>query len=457
MKKLIQSVGPAIIVAAVVLGPGSILTSSKVGATVGLAGLPVVIGAVILMIAMVALAARLGAVYEGSIGDELAKRVGRPVTVTVGLILFVLIALFQSSNNIALIGGIEPLFADQPIEVNSLGTSGEVGAAATKKEQVFGPVVRSAILVCFNGLIILSLYLLPNLYQSVENLMKLLIGLMTVAFLINFFVVFASRRAFEPVANDAPFAWIPLLGMIGTTFSVAGAFYQAYLVKEKGWGIGEIRRGLFDSVISISVLGFVTSIILLSSWRVFCGRPGPTELGSVGDIAMQLEPLFGPSAKIVFCVGILAGAISSFLVNALIGGTVLSDTLGKGSKLTDRWPLYLTTLALMVGGAVAIASLAREGSTVHLITLAQALTVLGVPALALALIYLGTRPELKGQRRVPRTILVFAIIGLAVSCGVAVLTATKVYQNLKPSQPAAVSCRQVMSQSPVARWRQAGC
>jgi Mn2+/Fe2+ NRAMP family transporter len=348
------------------------------------------------------------------------------------------------------------LFADPPVAVSELETAGEVGASALQKEQVFGPVVRSAILLGFNGLIILSLYLLPNLYQSVESLMKLLIGLMTVAFLVNFFVVFASRRSFEPVANDAPFEWIPLLGMIGTTFSVAGAFYQAYLVKEKGWGVGEIRRGLFDSVISISVLGFVTAVILLTSWRVFFGRPGPTELTSVGNVAMQLEPLFGSSAKIVFCVGILAGAVSSFLVNALIGGTVLSDTLGKGSKLTDRWPLHLTTLALAVGGAVAIASLANEGSTVHLITLAQALTVLGVPALALALIYLGTRKELTGQRKVPRPILVLAVIGLVVSCGVAVLTATKVYQKINPSQPAAVSCRQVLSPSPAFGWRQAG-
>ena len=60
MKRLLKSIGPAIIVAAVVLGPGSILTSSKVGATFGMMGVPVVLVAAILMIAMVALSARLG-------------------------------------------------------------------------------------------------------------------------------------------------------------------------------------------------------------------------------------------------------------------------------------------------------------------------------------------------------------------------------------------------------------
>ena len=32
-------------------------------------------------------------------------------------------------------------------------------------------------------------------------------------------------------------------GMIATTFSVAGAMYQAYLVKEKGWTLEKIRAG----------------------------------------------------------------------------------------------------------------------------------------------------------------------------------------------------------------------
>ena len=408
MKKFLSSFGPAIIVAAVVLGPGSILTSSKVGATLGLIGVPVVFFAAVLMIAMVALSARLGAVYDGSIGDELAKRVGRPLTVVIGLVLFVLIALFQSSNNIALVGGLEPMLGDGLLSVGA----------------------RTSILVAVNLLVIGSLYYLRDLYTSVERFMKLLIGLTTVAFLVNFAVVLTTDRPSVPLARPSEFDWLPLLGMIGTTFSVAGAFYQSYLVKEKGWGMSDLRRGLMDSVIGISVLGLVTAVILTTSWRVFYGTPTAGSLDSVGDVAIQLEPLFGPAAKIVFCVGILAGALSSFLVNALIGGTVLSDTLGKGARLTDRWPIHLTTVALLVGASVAIVSLIMEGSTVHLITLAQALTVLGIPGLALALIFLGTREELTGERRIPRPILIVAGIGLIVSCVLAILTARKVYQKL---------------------------
>lgn len=417
MKNVFKSIGPAIIVAAVVLGPGSILTSSKVGATFGILGLPVIVGATVLMIAMVALAARLGAVYERSLCDELAARLGRPVAVAIGLTLFVLVAFFQSSNNIALIGGIEPLFGDEPL----------------------GFTARCSILVIANLLIIGVLYLLRDLYRSVESLMKLLMAMMTVAFLLNFVVIFSKSRTYEPIAPTSDLDWLPLLGMIGTTFSVGGAFYQAYLVKEKGWGPSDVREAFADSVLSITLLGGVTTMILLTSWRVFYGHPNPVELSSVGDVARQLQPLFGSAAKVIFCLGILAGALSSFLVNALIGGTVMSDSIGKGATLRDKWPLHLTAIALLVGMSVAIASLAKEGSTVHLIMIAQALTVLGIPALAAALIYLGTRKELQGERRISRRIIALAVIGFCVSCVLAAMTAVKVYDKLNPPSSAAQS------------------
>lgn len=410
MKNIFKSVGPAIIVAAVVLGPGSILTSSKVGSTFGLIGFPVVVVAAVLMIAMVALSARLGAVYEHSPCTELAARLGRPVSALIGFTLFTLVALFQSSNNIALIGGIEPLFGDGELSFE----------------------MRSAVLILANVLIIAFLYLMRNLYKSVESLMKILMGMMTAAFLFNFAVIFSKPRTYEPVVNQESLDWLPLLGMIGTTFSVGGAFYQAYLVKEKGWGLGDVKEALTDSILSIAMLGGVTSVILLTSWRIFYGHPEPVVLASVGDVAKQLEPLFGSSAKVIFCSGILAGALSSFLVNAMIGGTVMSDSIGKGSRLQDGWPLHMTAVALLIGMGVAIASFRSAGSTVGLITIAQALTVLGIPALAAALIYLGTRPELQGERRVPRTIIALAIVGFCVSCVLAGMTASNVYKKLNP-------------------------
>jgi len=401
------------VVAAVVLGPGSILTSSKVGAGFGSLGIPVVIAAAIMMIGMVALAARIGVSYQGSACDELAARLGRPLAVVVGIILFLVVALFQSSNNIAMVAGLSPLI-EMMNGGKAVGTTGQMW-----------------MLLLFNGILIAILYLMRELYQSVEKLMKFLIGVMVVAFLFNFLVVYLTPRSFEFVTPKNQGDLIALLALIGTTFSVGGAFYQSYLVKEKGWGITDAKRGLTDTVVSISVLGLVTVVILLTSMRVFYGRPDQLELTSVDQVARQLEPLFGSWATVIFSLGIVAAAFSSFLVNAMIGGTVMSDSLGKGSRLSGGWPIHLTSVALLTGMGVAMVSLSQSGSTVTLITFAQALTVVGNPALGATLLYLGTRPELTGARRIPRWILALATVGFFVSCVVAVRTAMAVWAKIQ--------------------------
>lgn len=414
MKRLLQSIGPAIIVAAIVLGPGSILTSSKVGAQFGTAALPVIAAATLLMIAMVALAARIGVVYDASPCDELARRLGRPWAIVVGLILFGLVAIFQYSNNVAIVSGLAPLF-EKP---------------GGSRSPIFEGATPAMVLVAFNGFVIFCLFRLRHLYGSIERLMKILIGLMVLAFCINFVVVWLRPRDYTPVATQNPTDIIALLGMIGTTFSVGGAFYQAYLVKEKGWGLKDAQRGLLDSILSISILGIITAMILLTATRVFYGRPEPVTLGNVGDVARQLEPLFGSWAKVIFCLGIFAGALSSFLVNALIGGTVMADALGKGWRLNSRWTLGLTTAALLSGLVIALINLQNPENTVNLITFAQALTVLGLPALALTLLYLGSRPDLTGERQVPRWILALALIGFLVACYLATRTAGVVLGKL---------------------------
>ena len=411
LKQLFSSFGPAIIVAAIVLGPGSILTSSKVGAQYGYPAVTAIILAVILMIAMVALSARIGVIYDDSPCDQLARRLGRPVSVIVGAILFALVAIFQYSNNVAIISGLAPLFDSEDFSLT---------AGAT-------PAI---ILVSFNAVVIVCFYRMRHLYDSIESLMKWLIGLMVVAFLINFLVVFSSPRGYVPISSKQEPDVIVLLGLMGTTFSVGGAFYQAYLVKEKGWKLPDAQRGLFDSVISISVVGVVSIVILMTAARVFHGRPDPVVLSGVGDVAMQLQPLFGRWAKVIFCLGIFAGAFSSFLVNALVGGTVLSDSLGKGSRLGEGWTLSLTTVALLCGLIVALFNLSDAASTVNLITFAQALTVLGLPALALALLYLGTRPDLTGERKVPRWIISLGWVGFIVALALAVRTSVAVLEKL---------------------------
>lgn len=412
LKELIGKIGPTIIVAAVVLGPGSILTSSRVGADFGFPAWFVLALSTFLMIGMVALAARLGVTYQRSLCEELAARLGRGASLFVGLVLFLVVALFQSSNNLAIIAGLEPLVED-------------VGDGSL----LAGTGSRVTVLVVINLFVAFCLFRVRSLYSQIERLMKILVLVMICAFTGNLIVVLFGALGSESIqsSTNEKRDLIPLLGMIGTTFSIGGAFYQGYLVREKGWTLADWKRGLGDSIFGICVLGAVTSFILITSALTFHGRADAIELKSVGDVARQLEPLFGKGAKVIFSFGIMAGAFSSFLINAVIGGTILSDSLGKGWRLSDAMPRVLTCLAMVIGMGVASWSLSGASGTVTLITVAQALTVLGLPMLAAALLYLGTRKELVGEKKIPGWILGTCWLGFVVACVLAVKTALTVW------------------------------
>ena len=56
----------------------------------------------------------------------------------------------------------------------------------------------------------------------------------------------------------------------------------------------------------------------------------------------QLTPLFGEKGRIIFCMGLFSAAFSSFIVNSMIGGFLLSDSLKLGSKPDQKWPKIFT-------------------------------------------------------------------------------------------------------------------
>ena len=396
------------IVAAVVCGPGSILTSSKIGAQLGYRAVWVLVAACFLMVAMVSLATRVGVTFKKTPCGEIADRLGRPVAAIVGIVMFLIIAAFQSSNNIAIAAALEAFDID-------LSTGLEV-----------------MILLLVNVLVIIFLYSSRKLYSVIELSMKILVLLMVVAFMAN--CIMAKPSLLGAVKGLVPTlpgenGWL-LVALIGTTFSVAAAFYQAYLVREKQWTSDDRRAGMMDSVLGIATLGFISLVIMMTNAAIFYGKENAPELKSAVDVAVQLKPLFGVWAQVVFGIGIFAGAISSFLVNALIGGHILADGLGLGDRIASKWTRHFTTLALLTGMVVGVLSISTGLSRVTMIVIAQALTVVGVPALALALIYLGVLKHRENRQAVPRWILAAATAGLITTSLIAARTVHTIIETV---------------------------
>ncbi len=395
-----RSVGPGLITACVVFGPGSLLISSNMGATHGYELLWLLVLTGVLMGTYVTTAARVGVVGGATPCTLIASRLGRPAAAIVGVNLCLICTAFQFSNNLAVAAAFDTLGVAQ-----LFGDSQQM-SQHTKN------LINTGMLLAFNAIIITFVFSLRQMYRVLERAMKIMVVVILVCFVVNLFVVRPNLIGVlggiiphwpeglplrPPSRNEAGITdpMVLVASLLGTTFSVAGAFYQGNLVHEKGWTIKEYRQGVGDSIAGVVVLTGVSAMIMITSATVLVGKPAD----DISVLALQLRPLLGPAAHTLFCVGLLAVAMNPFVINAMIGGSILADGLGRPARLSDPWSRRLTVMVLLVGMAVAMIVLHTPVKKVDAIIFGQALTVIGNPLMAASILYLANQRDIMRDKR----------------------------------------------------------
>ena len=384
-----RSIGPALITACVVFGPGSLVISSNVGATYGYELLWLLALAGLVMGAYMTMSARTGVTAGATHFTTLAREVNRPFAALLGVVLCLTCAAFQFSNNLAI-----ALVA---------------GAFAPEGHTL---TVQIAVMGALNLVLVVFLFKATHVFKTIERIMKVMVGVVLVSFLFNLFVArpdwLGALKGLVPSIPEKLSLGIPeivdgaisdplvlIASLLGTTFSVAAAFFQGNLVREKNWNVEDYYRGIGDSVAGVFVLTLVSAIIMTTAATVIFGRPAD----NMATLALTLGPLLGPVAFYVFCIGLAPIALNPFLINAMIGGTALADGLGLSGKLSDRWPRILTVGVLLVGFLVAVFGLWSRTAPVNLMIAGQAMTVIGNPLMAGTLLWLANRRNVMGERR----------------------------------------------------------
>ncbi|MEO8494828.1 MAG: divalent metal cation transporter [Planctomycetota bacterium] len=430
-----QRIGPGIITACVVIGPGSILSSSAVGAKNGFALSWVVILAVAFMMVYMMLGARLGVAASQSPATLLTERVGRWLAALIGICVFFISATFQFGNNL----GVYSAFMEYEEYITKV------------------PFLQvDYLLVLFNALAIFFVFGFRDLYRALERLMMVFVAIMLVSFAVN--LLFAKPdpveffAGFIPVLgtivsgqNPADLLDISLLALVGTTFVITAAYNQAYLVQQKGWGKADLKDGLLDARIGSIIMGLITIMLMSTAAAALRGNT----LTDVRDVAAGLRPAFGAWGHSLFCLGLFAAAYSSFLVNSMIGGFILADGLGLGSKPSDFAPKLFTTLVLLTGMVMALLILKAGFNRVPAIIVAQAVTVVAAPLVAGALWWLTNQADIMGTDRNSRTVNVLAGLGFMLLLAMAAVTACKsipdkVKELRKPKAQSAVPAFDVL-------------
>lgn len=387
IKKGLKSIGPGFIIAAVVLGPGSITVASRIGSEHGYAFLWVIVLAAISMMAYTAMGARFGVVNKRSILQTITDQYGRWFAVLIGISAFFSASSFQFGNNLGIGIGMREI---------------------TGVDERVWPIV-------FTALAIILIFFAKDLYKVIEKLMLVMVMIIIISFIFNLILtkpeVVPLVKGFVPHIFEIENLDI-IAALVATTFALQAALYQSYLVQDKGWKLESLKKSLGDSYMGILMLSLISILVIITSAAAL--RPHGIIVNSAADMAMQLESLFGSSAKIVFSLGLCAAAFSSLMVNSVIGGGLLSDGLGLGRSMNEKMPKVFTISILVLGMLIAVFF---RGNVIYALIMAQASTIFAVPLIAIGLYLVLNNKKIMGKYRnnkVQNSLAIFGFILISI-------------------------------------------
>ena len=282
-------VGPAFLVTAAFIGPGTVITASIAGANYGFALLWALLFAVIASLILQEMTARLGIVTQQGLGENIRQACKAPLLRYLAIVL-VLSAIvvgnsaYQSGNISGASLGLASIFASAAVEIPFAET----------------------VLPIFIGVIAFCL-LISGSYKLIEKALILLVSIMSLAFIVTFLltkpdVSLLLSGLFIPAIPDG--ATLTVIALIGTTVVPYNLFLHAASMSQKWPCVTHLPKARADLFFAIPLGGLISMAILSTAAAAFFGQQA--SITSAADLAPSLQPLFGDMASIFICIGLFS-------------------------------------------------------------------------------------------------------------------------------------------------------
>lgn len=415
-KKKSFGLGPAILVTAAFIGPGTVMAASSAGAKFGYLLLWAVAFSVFATIVLQEMAARLGIVTGNGLSQSLKQTIPNPALrmLTVGLVLlaiFVGNAAYQTGNILGAASGVMTLKSGDPesnSDDDSTPPTGELQKSNLKDVTTAPYTSRQNVVVFVIGVLALGVIWIGR-FDVLQWVLTGLVAIMSILFVI---AALRSNPDWSQVAKgfipSVPSGsdWI-VIGLIGTTVVPYNLFLHASAAAQKwkketdldGESLGKaamasaIRNSRIDTILSVLIGGVVTCAILITASAAFHG--GDIDgLLTPKDVAIQLKPALGSWAKTIFALGLLAAGLTSAITAPIAAGYAAAGCFGWPGKLSD-WRLKIAASLIVVFGVVFAIQFGK--SPTETIVLAQVANGLLLPVIAIGLLVMANNGGLMKQ------------------------------------------------------------
>ncbi len=361
--------GPGLLVAAAFIGPGTIVTASRAGASFGAALLWAVVFSAVATAVLQEMAARVGLVTRRGLSEAIRASISQPFLRFLSLGL---VAVAITLGNAAYETG------------NLLGASLGLEILSGVSPKLWAIVIAVAA----------AALLLSGAYRMIQRVLIALVVLMSFVFLVTAILVEPSLgelgRGLVPSVPDG--SLLMIIALIGTTVVPYNLFLHASTVLEK-WPADmktdeALAQSRLDTALSVGLGGLVTIAILVNATPF-------NDASSLSDIASQLEPVLGEWAGAFFGLGLFAAGLTSSITAPLAAGYAMSGALGWKRDLTSPRFRAVVTFVVLTGLLLALIG----GSPTEAIVIAQAANGLLLPLIAIFLIFVVNDGALMGAFR----------------------------------------------------------
>lgn len=360
--------GPSTLIAAAFIGPGTIATCTMAGVQTSYRLLWVMLAAILATLVLQEMAARLGWVTQQGLGEAFNREFSSGVS---RYVVFFLV-----------IGAI--LVGNAAYEAGNI-SGGVLGLDLLVGEWSLWPLVIGSacgILLYLGG------------YRWVERILIGLVVLMSLCFLCTVLLIqpdwSAVANGFIPSTVTGK-DFLLVMALIGTTIVPYNLFLHASTISKKWPKEANLQELRMENAVAILLGGLISILIVITA----AGSSGAVEeVNGAKDLAIQLEPLFGSTAKWMMGLGLMAAGISSALTAPLAAAYAAKGLFGWSSE--NDWRFRgIWILILAIGIIVSITDVKR----VLIIQFAQITNALLLPFIAGYLLYMANAKTVMGAQR----------------------------------------------------------
>lgn len=366
--------GPATLVAAAFIGPGTVTVCTLAGVSNGYQLLWALLFSIIATIVLQEMAARLGYVTQKGLGATIRNNTSPG---------FQRIIFFAIVLSAIVIG-------------NAAYEAGNISGAVLGVDVIFGGSQLWPLLI---GIIAFAVLVIGR-YALLEKFLIAIVILMSICFVIT--AILLKPNIGEILAGFIPQKigegdFLLILGLIGTTVVPYNLFLHASAVSEKWKRDGDDVANLSDirkeNYVSILLGGIISIAVVIVSATALSGTN--MEIKNAGDMALQLEPVLGSWAKIVLAIGLFAAGISSAITAPLAAAYAARGLFdwGKDAKHIGFRGVWMSILLI----GIIFSSIGIKPITI--IKFAQIANGLLLPIIAAYLIYLMNKKEILGEHK----------------------------------------------------------